>query len=98
MFVRCRQAMRGRRPVTGMPDVESAQQWVRDWQSEILDKATQPRELTARVQGLRASAESWDGVVRVVVEATGVPVEITLGDAVSRWAPERIGTEILAVM
>jgi DNA-binding protein YbaB len=81
-----------------IPDVDSAERWVDDWQAQVLEKAAQARELTARVSGLRASAESRDGAVRVTVESTGVPVEITLGDAVAGWKPERIASEVMAVM
>jgi len=48
-----------------LPDLESAQQWIHDWQAEILDKATRARELSALVSGLRGVAESRDGAVRV---------------------------------
>jgi hypothetical protein len=81
-----------------MPDLDSAERWVDDWQARIAEKAAQARELTSRVMGLRGTAESRDGAVRVTVESTGVPTEITLGDAVSGWKPERIAAEIMQTM
>jgi DNA-binding protein YbaB len=81
-----------------MSDLEGAERWVDDWQAHIVEKATQARELTSRVMGLRGTAESRDGAVRVTVETTGVPMEITLGDAVAGWKPERIAAEIMKTM
>ncbi|MGC7102094.1 YbaB/EbfC family nucleoid-associated protein [Amycolatopsis lurida] len=45
--------------------------------------------------GLTTSAETDDGAVRATVTATGALRELTLGDAVRTWAPERIAEHVL---
>jgi len=84
--------------VSYLPDLDSAEQWVDDWQARIHEKAAQARELSARVSGLRVTVESRDGAVRVTVDSTGVPAEIVLADAVVGWRPDRIAAEIMATM
>jgi hypothetical protein len=48
--------------VSYLPDLDSAERWVDDWQASIHEKAVQARELSARVSGLRATVEA--GTVR----------------------------------
>jgi len=78
--------------------LDEADAWLDDWQARLRDKQARARELTSRVMGLRATGESQHGAVRVTVESTGVPVDITLGDETANWRPERVSTEIMAAM
>ena len=79
-------------------DIADAQRWLSDWQAQVVDKAERASELAARVSGMRVTAESRDGRVRVTVDDTGVPIDITLDESVEGWGAARIAAEIMATM
>lgn len=80
------------------PDLDSAEQWLDDWQSKAREQLFQAQEMATRVGDLKATAENTDRSVSVTVESNGVPTAIKLSEAVTNWYPERIANEILATM
>jgi cell division septum initiation protein DivIVA len=81
-----------------LSDIADAEQWLAGWQQRLAEKQTQARELAARITSLRGEAESPDGTVRIVVDSTGVPVDLTLGRDAAGRDPARLAAEILATM
>jgi hypothetical protein len=81
-----------------LKDIADAEQWLSDWQASIVDRAERAGELAQRVAALHATAEGLSGRVRVTVDSTGVPVDITLADSLEGWQPSRIAGEIMATM
>lgn len=81
-----------------LKDIADAEQWLSDWQASVVDRAERAGELAQRVAALQATAESLGGRVRVTVDSTGVPVDITLADSLEGWQPARIAGEIMTTM
>lgn len=84
--------------VSYVSDIADAERWLSDWQTQVVDRAERARELTARLSGMRATAENRDGRVRVTVDNTGVPTDLTLDASIEGWPANRITTEIMATM
>jgi DNA-binding protein YbaB len=84
--------------VSYVSDIADAERWLSDWQTQVVDKAERAQELAARLTGMRATARSRDGRVRVTVDNSGVPTDILLDESVEGWQASRIAAEIMATM
>jgi DNA-binding protein YbaB len=79
-------------------DLDSAEQWVDDWQAGFEERATQARELAARLTELTATARSEDGLVEVTVGSSGALVGLELDEDIRRQSAARTAREILATL
>jgi len=79
-------------------DLDSAEQWVDDWQAGFEERAAQARELAARLSGLSVTARSEDGLVEVTVGASGALVGLELEEGIRRRPAAETAQEILATL
>ena len=79
-------------------DLDSAEQWVDDWQAGFEERAAQARELAARLTELKATARSEDGLVEVTVGSSGALVGLELDEDVRRQSAAKTAREILATL
>jgi len=76
-------------------DLDSADQWVDDWQSGIERQAARARALADRLAGIGGSARSDDGLVEVVVGSSGAIADLRLAEGVRAQSAQRTAREIL---
>jgi DNA-binding protein YbaB len=79
-------------------DLDSAEQWVDDWQAGFEERAAQARELAARLTELKATARSEDGLVEVTVGSSGALVGLELDEDIRRQSAAKTAREILATL
>jgi DNA-binding protein YbaB len=79
-------------------DLDSAEQWVDDWQAGFEERAAQARELAARLSELTATARSEDGLVEVTVGPSGALVGLELDEDIRRQSATKTAREILATL
>lgn len=79
-------------------DIEAAEDWLNSWTASVNAQAERAAQLSSRVAGLRGSAESRDGSIRVTVGSSGQVEKLDLDDRVQRLAGADLAKEILAVM
>ena len=79
-------------------DLDSAEQWVDDWQAGFEERAAQARELAARLSELSVTARSEDGLVEVTVGASGALVGLELEEGIRRRPAAETAQEILATL
>ena len=79
-------------------DLDSAEQWVDDWQAGFEERAAQARELAARLTELTATARSEDGLVEVTVGSSGALVGLELDEDIRRQSAAKTAREILATL
>jgi DNA-binding protein YbaB len=79
-------------------DLDSAEQWVDDWQAGFEERAAQARELAARLSELTATARSEDGLVEVTVGSSGALVGLELDEDIRRQSADKTAREILATL
>jgi DNA-binding protein YbaB len=79
-------------------DLDSAEQWVDDWQAGFEERAAQARELAARLTELTATARSEDGLIEVTVGSSGALVGLELDEDVRRQSAAKTAREILATL
>ncbi|HEV7897628.1 MAG TPA: YbaB/EbfC family nucleoid-associated protein [Planosporangium sp.] len=79
-------------------DLDSAEQWVDDWQAGFEERAAQARELAARLSELTATARSQDGLVEVTVGSSGALVGLELDEDIRRQSATKTAREILATL
>jgi hypothetical protein len=74
-----------------------AARWVDDWRSGFAERAGRVRELSRRLACLTGTADSVDGWVEVVVDASGALTGLRLDERVRQWSAGRLACEILSV-
>jgi DNA-binding protein YbaB len=79
-------------------DLDSAEQWVDDWQAGFEERAAQARELAARLSELTATARSEDGLIEVTVGSSGALVGLELDEDIRRQSADKTAREILATL
>jgi DNA-binding protein YbaB len=79
-------------------DLDSAEQWVDDWQAGFEERAAQARALAARLSELSVTARSEDGLVEVTVGASGALVGLELEEGIRRRPAAETAQEILATL
>ncbi|MEV4349514.1 YbaB/EbfC family nucleoid-associated protein [Actinoplanes sp. NPDC049596] len=77
---------------------EAAEQMVDDWQEGFERRAAQARELAARMEGLRATGRSPDGLVEVTVGRAGELTGLHLDEDIRRQPASTTEREILAAV
>ena len=79
-------------------DLDSAEQWVDDWQAGFEERAAQARELAARLTELTATARSEDGLIEVTLGSSGALVGLELDEDIRRQSAAKTAREILATL
>jgi DNA-binding protein YbaB len=79
-------------------DLDSAEQWVDDWQAGFEERAAQARELATRLSELTATARSEDGLVEVTVGSSGALMGLELDEDIRRQSADKTAREILATL
>lgn len=79
-------------------DLEDAERMINDWQTDIEARAAQARELSTRLSGLTASAESDDGLVKVTVGSTGAMVRLELAEGIRGRPAAETAEEIMTTL
>jgi DNA-binding protein YbaB len=79
-------------------DLDSAEQWVDDWQAGFEERAAQARELAARLSELTATARSEDGLIEVTVGSSGALVGLELDEDIRHQSADKTAREILATL
>jgi DNA-binding protein YbaB len=79
-------------------DLDAAEQLVDDWQAGIEARATQARELSARLAALSATARSDDELVTVTVGPSGDLVALELDERIRDRPSAETAREIMAAL
>ena len=79
-----------------MNDLDTAQEWLDSWVSQVDAQAERSVELSRRVEALTGSAEDRDGAIRVTVGSSGQVEALDLDDRVHELSGPRLAREIVA--
>jgi DNA-binding protein YbaB len=90
--------MTGATGATGRNRQEQAQRWVDGWAESFARKAERYQSVQQQVEQLRLTAASPDGMVRVTVGASGVPIDLELSERARSIPPTELSALILATM
>jgi len=80
------------------PDLDEAERRIDDWQAAIEQRATQARELAARIASLSGSARSGDGLVEIAVDSSGGVTDLRLDEQIRRQPAADTAAQILATL
>src|SRR4051812_48330780 len=79
-------------------DFDAAERLVDDWEAGFEARATQARELSARLAQLRATARSTDELVTVTVGSTGDLVDLELDERIRQRPAAETARQILTTL
>lgn len=79
-------------------DPAAVERGLDEWVAGFERKAERYQELQQRVEGVRITATSPNGVVTVTVDADGSLVDAKFTDQVARSAPDEVGRQLMAAI
>jgi DNA-binding protein YbaB len=82
----------------GLLDPDGALGYLRDWKSRVDRMAADTQAMSDRMAALRVTATDDNRLVTVVIDSTGVLLEIRFEDRIHRVAPEAVSRAVMSAV
>ena len=79
-------------------DPDQTERQISQWAQGITDKAEESGAVRAQVEQIQATESSADGAVRVTIDFSGAPIDLTLSSKISGMSPSEVAAVVMDCM
>jgi DNA-binding protein YbaB len=79
-------------------DPDQVERQLTQWAQGFADNAKQFGAMRARIEQIQVTESSTDGAVRVTIDSSGAPIDLTLTDKIGGLPPSEVAALVMACM